>query len=75
MSAGSEDTLKFRGNERGAVFNGRGSRQGRISGALIQGVITKLDFLGIYHQMITDCIWKENCIHHGIKSLGFEVPK
>ena len=39
MSAGSRDALKFSGNERGAVFNGRGSWRGRISGALIQGVV------------------------------------
>ena len=38
MSAGSGDALKFSGNERGAVFNGRGSWRGRISEALIQGV-------------------------------------
>ena len=38
MSAGSGDSLKVSGNERGAVFIGRGSRRGRISGALIQGV-------------------------------------
>ena len=41
MSAGSGDALKFSGNERGAVFNGRGSWRGRISGALIQGVQMK----------------------------------
>ena len=47
MSAGSGDALKFSGNERGAVFNGRGSWRGRISGALIQGVLGMLGKLGI----------------------------
>ena len=41
MSAGSGDVQEV-GNERGAGFIGRGSRRGRISGALIQGVFNKV---------------------------------
>ena len=47
MSAGSGDSLKVSGNEQGAVFIGQGSLQGRISGALIQGVFSELK-LGLH---------------------------
>ena len=42
MSVGSGDALIFSGNERGAAFDGRISRPGKISGAVIQWVWSKL---------------------------------